>query len=160
MGYALSMIAYVIASFPMLFIADYMSSIFIVILMGIGFGGMLYFIWYIVADTIDYDELQTGVRREGMFFGVANFFMRLSMVLSITTVSFVFTSTGWEEYIPNPGVNVIVGLRFLFVIVPAIALGISLVCLYFYPFTKQKVLEMKEQLKALHEEKMDKVTRS
>ena len=160
MGYAISMVAYVIASFPMLFISDYMSSIFIVILMGIGFGGMLYFIWYIVADTIDYDELKTGVRREGMFFGVANFFMRLSMVLSITTVSFVFTSTGWEEYVPNPGVNVIVGLRFLFVIVPAIALGISLVCIYFYPFTKQKVLEMKEQLKALHEEKMNNVSRS
>ena len=61
---------------------------------------------------------------------------------------------------PNPGVDVIFGLRFLFVIVPAIALVISLVCLYFYPFTKQKVLEMKEQLKALHEEKMNKVARS
>ncbi|HUW90573.1 MAG TPA: MFS transporter [Candidatus Nanopelagicaceae bacterium] len=156
-GYGLSIIAYVIATIPMLFISSYIPAIIVVILMGIGFGGMLYFIWYIVADCIDDDELKTGVRREGSFFGIANFFMRLSMVLSITTISLVFTETGWEEYVPNPGVDVIFGLRFLFVIVPAIALGISLVCLYFYPFSKKKVLEMKEKLAELHKDKMEKV---
>ncbi|MHA1669021.1 MAG: MFS transporter [Promethearchaeota archaeon] len=159
-GYGLSMIAYVIASIPMLFIDSYIPALITVIFMGIGFGGMLYFIWYIVADCIDDDELKTGVRREGSFFGIANFFMRLSMVLSITTISLVFTETGWEEYIPNPGVDVISGLRFLFVIVPAIALGLSLVCLYFYPFSKKKVLEMKVKLAELHKDKMEKVRSS
>ncbi len=125
--------------------------------MGVGFGGMLYFIWYIVADCIDDDELKTGVRREGSYFGIANFFMRLSMVLSITVISLVFTETDWEVYVPNPGVDVITGLRFLFVIVPAIALGLSLVCLYFYPFSKKKVLEMKVQLDELHKDKLEKV---
>jgi len=159
-GYGLSMIAYVIASIPMLFISSYVPALITAIFMGIGFGGMLYFIWYIVADVIDDDELKTGVRREGSFFGIANFFMRLSMVLSITTISLVFTETGWEEYIPNPGVDVITGLRFLFVIVPAIALGLSLVCLYFYPFSKNKVLAMKEKLAELHKDKLDKVRSS
>ena len=72
--------------------------------MGIGFGGMLYFIYYIVADVIDDDELKTGVRREGIFFGIANFFMRLSMILSILIVGSVFIQTGWDEYNPIPGV--------------------------------------------------------
>jgi GPH family glycoside/pentoside/hexuronide:cation symporter len=157
LGYGLSMLVYVVASIPMLFVTSYIPALITAMAMGIGFGGMLYFIWYIVADCIDDDELKTGVRREGSFFGIANFFMRLSMVLSITTISLVFTETGWEEYIPNHGVDVISGLRFLFVIVPAIALGISLVALYFYPFTKNKVLEMKEKLAELHESKMGKV---
>ncbi|MBY8992829.1 MAG: MFS transporter [Candidatus Lokiarchaeota archaeon] len=156
-GYGLSMLAYVIASIPMLFITSYIQALIAVIFMGIGFGGMLYFIWYIVADCIDDDELKTGVRREGSFFGIANFFMRLSMVLSITTISLVFTETGWEEYTPNAGINVISGLRFLFVIVPAMALGFSLVCLLYYPFSKNKVLEMKGKLAELHESKMSKV---
>jgi GPH family glycoside/pentoside/hexuronide:cation symporter len=159
-GYGLSMIAYVIASIPMLFISSYIPALIVIIVMGIGFGGMLYFIWYIVADCIDDDELKTGVRREGSFFGIANFFMRLSMVLSITTISLVFTETGWEQYAPNPGVDVISGLRFLIIIVPAIAVGISLICLYFYPFSKKKVLEMKEKLAELHEDKMEKVRSS
>ncbi|MHA1472093.1 MAG: MFS transporter, partial [Promethearchaeota archaeon] len=159
-GYGISMIAYVIASIPMLFIDSYVPALITAIFMGFGFGGMLYFIWYIVADVIDEDELKTGIRREGSYFGIANFFMRLSMVLSITTISLVFTETGWEEYIPNPGVDVITGLRFLFVIVPAIALGLSLVCLYFYPFSKNKVLEMKEKLAELHKDKLEKVRSS
>jgi len=128
--------------------------------MGIGFGGMLYFIWYIVADVIDDDELKTGVRREGIFFGIANFFMRLSMILSITIVGLVFVQTGWDEYKPIPNVDVDFGLRFLFVVVPGIALGVSLICLYFFPFTKKKVLEMKAKLNELHQEKMDKVRTS
>ena len=82
------------------------------------------------------------------------------MILSIITVGLVFTSTGWETYIPNPGVSVETGLRFLFVIVPATALGISLVCLYFFPFSKKKVLEMKEKLADLHKDKMEKVRTS
>ncbi|MFW9949716.1 MAG: MFS transporter, partial [Candidatus Thorarchaeota archaeon] len=156
-GYGISMISYVLATIPMLFISSYMSAIISVLFMAIGFGGMLYFIWYIVADVIDDDELKTGVRREGMFFGIANFFMRLSMILSITTISLVFTEVEWEKYDPNPGIDVMVALRFLFVVVPAIAFGISLVALYFYPFTKKKVLEMKEKLAELHESKMNKV---
>ncbi|MBY9011756.1 MAG: MFS transporter [Candidatus Lokiarchaeota archaeon] len=159
-GYGISMISYMLATIPMLFISSYMIAIVVVILMGIGFGGMLYFIWYIVADVIDDDELKTGVRREGMFFGIANFFMRLSMILSITTISLVFTEVEWEKYTPNPGIDVMTALRFLFVIVPAIAFGISLISLYFYPFTKQKVLEMKEKLAVLHENKMSKVKSS
>jgi GPH family glycoside/pentoside/hexuronide:cation symporter len=156
-GYGISMILYFIASTPMLFISSYWDAIIVVIFMGIGFGGMLYFIWYIVADVIDDDELKTGVRREGIFFGISNFFMRLSMILSILIVGTVFIQTGWDDYNPIPGVDVFFGLRFLFVIVPGIALGISLVCLYFYPFTKTKVLEMKEKLAELHESKMGKV---
>jgi len=159
-GYGLSMIAYVIASIPMLFIDSYIPALITAIFMGVGFGGMLYFIWYIIADVIDDDELKTGVRREGSFFGIANFFMRLSMVLSITTISLVFTETGWETYVPNPGVEPILGLRFLFVIVPAMALGLSLVALYFYPFSKTKVLEMKIKLAELHKDKLEKVRSS
>jgi GPH family glycoside/pentoside/hexuronide:cation symporter len=156
-GYGISMILYFAASVPMLFISSFWDAIIVVIFMGIGFGGMLFFIYYIVADVIDDDELKTGVRREGIFFGIANFFMRLSMILSILIVGSVFIQTGWDDYVPNPGVDVIFGLRFLFVIVPGIAIGVSLICLYFFPFTKKKVLEMKVQLEELHQEKMDKV---
>jgi GPH family glycoside/pentoside/hexuronide:cation symporter len=156
-GYGISMVLYFAASTPMLFISSYLEAIIVVIFMGIGFGGMLYFIWYIVADVIDDDELKTGVRREGIFFGIANFFMRLSMILSISIVGLVFVQTGWDTYEPIPNVNVDFGLRFLFVIIPGIALGGSLICLYFFPFTKKKVLEMKAKLNELHQEKMDKV---
>ena len=156
-AYAISMIAYVIATIPLLIVDAFETAIIVVIFMGFGFGGMLYFVYLIIADVIDEDELKTGVRREGTFFGITNFFMRLAMVFSILTVGLVFTSVGWEEYTPTPGVNEILGLKILVTLFPAIAIGISLTCLYFYPYTKERVQEMKIQLAELHEKKLKKV---
>lgn len=156
-AYAVAIVAYIIAMIPLWFVSSYIGALIIVIFMGIGFGGMIYFVYLIIADVIDEDELKTGVRREGTFFGITDFFMRLSMVATIVTVSLVFTSTGWEEYAPNPGADVILGIRLLMVVFPAIALGVSLICLYFYPFPKERVQEIKKQLAQLHEKKMERV---
>ena len=156
-AYAIAVIIYFFATIPMLFITSYTVALIVVIAMGFGFGGMLYFIYLIVADTIDDDELKTGIRREGTYFGITNFFMRLAMIMSIVTVSLVFTSTGWETYTANPGADIIFGIRALIVIFPGIALGITLICLHFYPYTKERVEEMKVQLAELHKKKMERV---
>ena len=154
-GYAISIIAYFFASLPLMFIAIYEIVLVIAALMGVGFGGMLYFIYLIIADVIDEDELKTGVRREGAFFGITNFFMRLSMIFSIITIGIVFVQSDWEIY--NPLIDVNFALRFLFIVIPGIALGITLICLYFYPFSKSKVEAIKQKLIELHKKKADKV---
>ena len=95
-------------------------------------------------DTfIDEDELKTGVRREGIFMGITDCFIRFSIIASIVSISLVYTTVGWETYHPNPGADVILGNRILFVVFPGIALGITLICLYFYPLSKTKVEENK-----------------
>lgn len=155
--YAVSIVVYILTSTPLLIINSFETAIMTVIFMGLGFGGMLYFIYLIIADVIDDDELKTGVRREGTFFGITNFFMRLSMIFSIITVSLVFSMTGWETYEPNPGVDVILGLRLLVFLFPAIALGITLICLYFYPYTRDYVINMKSQIRKLHRKKLEQI---
>ena len=126
--------------------------------MGLGFGGMLYFVYLIIADVIDEDELKTGVRREGTFFGVTNFFMRLAGVLSILTIGLVFSGLGWiDSVLYTASGDVIFGLRMLMFTFPTIAIIIMIISLYFYPFTKQRVDNMKEKLEELHETKLKKV---
>ena len=156
-GYTLAIIAYFFSTLPMLFISDYMSGVITAIVIGFGFGGMLYFIYLLIADVIDEDELKTGVRREGTFFGITNFFMRLSMILSIVTIGIMFKQTKWDVYTPVPGLDVIFALRALFVIFPGVALGVTLICLYFYPFPKKKVEEIKVKIEELHKQKLDKI---
>lgn len=156
-AFAISIISYFLATIPVLFITSYSVALIVFIFIGFGFGGMLYFIYLIIADVIDEDELNTGVRREGTFFGITNFFMRLAMILSIVTISLVFTSAGWETYTPNPGADVIFGIKALLVIFPGIALGITLLCLHFYPFSKERVEEIKKELSKLHKKKMERI---
>jgi GPH family glycoside/pentoside/hexuronide:cation symporter len=155
--YFLTIVVYFIASIPILFVTDAISLIIPLIFMGFGYGGMMYFNYLIIADIIDEDELKTGVRREGTFFGITSFFMRFAGVLSILTISLVFLQTGWEEYTPNPSVNEVLGLRILMFVFPAIDLGIISVCLYFYPFTKARVMEIKDKVVQLHEKKRERV---
>jgi GPH family glycoside/pentoside/hexuronide:cation symporter len=156
-AYIVAITAYLIGSFPLLFIDSYIFTLVVAIAMGFGFGGMLYFVYLIIADVIDEDELKTGVRREGAFFGVTNFFMRLAMILSILTVGVVFTQVSWETYTPTGALAELIALRVLMYVFPAIALLITLVCLYFYPFTKSKVEEIKVKLIELHKAKGEKV---
>jgi len=165
-AYGISIISYIVTSIPLLFIsADaqgpemaFILALIIVSLMGFGFGGMLYFVYLIIADVIDEDELKTGVRHEGAFFGITNFFMRLAMVFSILTVGLVFTSSGWENYDIIVVADVLLGLKLLVFLFPTIALVINLICLYFYPFSKSRVDEIKVKLDELHKEKKERVT--
>ncbi|GAH20006.1 unnamed protein product, partial [marine sediment metagenome] len=53
------------------------------------------------------------------------------MIINFVIIGLVFTSTDWMNYDPNPGVNVIIGLRILMGIYPAIVLVLSLIGLYF-----------------------------
>jgi GPH family glycoside/pentoside/hexuronide:cation symporter len=154
-GLGLSVIAYFLASLPLMFVSDYLIALVIAFFMGIGFGGMIYYIYLIIADVIDEDELETGTRHEGAFFGITNFFMRLSMILSIFTIGLVFVQSDWEVY--DPLIDVTFALRFLFIVVPGIALGVLLLCLYFYPFPKAKVEEIKVKLEELHKQKESRV---
>ncbi|MFX1470036.1 MAG: MFS transporter [Promethearchaeota archaeon] len=156
-SYAIAMVLFAVAIIPILFATDFISALLTISTAGIGFGGMLYFIYLIIADVIDEDELKTGVRREGTFFGVTNFFMRLSMVISVLSISLVFVSTGWETWTPDPNFDILFGIRLLMVLFPIIAIILSLICLYYYPFTKRKVDEIKSQLKELHEKKLETV---
>ncbi len=154
-GLALSVTAYFLASLPLMLINIYEIAVVIALFMGIGFGGMIYYIYLIIADVIDEDELKTGTRHEGAFFGITNFFMRLSMIASIFTIGLVFVQSDWELY--NPLIDMTLALRLLFIVIPGIALGILLLCLYFYPFPKARVEEIKTKLYELHKEKESRV---
>ena len=155
--FAIAIIFFFLMTIPFLFITSYMVALIFSALMGVGFGGMLYTVWLLIADVIDDDELKTGVRREGIFMGITDFFIRFSIILSIVSISLVYTTVGWETYTPNPGADVIFGNRILFVVFPGIALGITLICLYFYPLSKKKVEENKIRMAELHKQKIERV---
>ena len=155
--FRIALIYYFLCSLPYLFNTSIELALINSIFTGAGFGGMLYCIWILIADVIDRDELETGIRREGIYYGIASFFIRFAIIASIVTVALVYTSTGWETYTPNPGADVIWGNRLLYVVFPGIALLLTLVCLHFYPLSKEIVDEMKNKLSELHKQKRERI---
>jgi len=130
------------------------EMVFIVqIFNGIGLGGGLYFYDQCIAEIIDEDEVMHGTRRSGIYYAVLNFFIRLSTIINFILIGIVFTTTDWQKYTPNPGVDAILGLKILMGVYPAIILGLSLIGLYFYPIKGAKLKENRRKLTEMHEEK-------
>ncbi|MGB5910870.1 MAG: MFS transporter [Promethearchaeia archaeon] len=136
------------------FSINFPMALIFMIFMGFGLGGGLYFYDQCIAEIIDEDEITYGVRRSGIYYAVINFFIRLSMILNFVIIGLVFTSTDWYNYTPNPGVDVVVGLRVLMGIYPAIVLAISFIGLYFYPIKGTRLAENRKKLTELHEKKL------
>jgi len=132
---------------------NFEMALIFMIFFGVGLGGGLYFYDQCIAEIIDEDEITYGVRRSGIYYAVLNFLIRLSMILNFVIIGLVFTSTDWMNYEPNPGVDVIAGLRILMGIYPGIVLGLSLIGMYLYPIKGERLQENRKKLTELHNKK-------
>jgi GPH family glycoside/pentoside/hexuronide:cation symporter len=145
---------------PYLFLQEGMvAGMFIVTaLQGFPLAGALYFVDLLISDVIDEDEVKTGVRREGSYYGMNAFIHRFSVILKISAIALVFTNVDWHTYVPTPGPYVALGLKALMVIFPVVALGIAMLIFKFFPLEGEKLAAMRKRLTELHELKKQKVT--
>ncbi|MBI5425798.1 MAG: MFS transporter [Opitutae bacterium] len=99
------------------------------------------------ADVADYDEHQSGVRREGMYAAVANWFEKTVLTVAILVSGFVLDFSGFD--VAKGGAQTpeaLMTLRLIFAGVPAVLLAISLYLAIRYPLTDARVRTMKTEL--------------
>ncbi len=156
-SWLISMTIWIISLVPLFFLGPGMevAAFVVFFLIGIGLSGSLYIIDIIIADIVDEDEVKTGVRREGGYYGVNIFFQRFATVFVFLIIGPVFLIANWGEF--NPIDIPEFGLRSLMFIFPAIALVIALIAIYFYPLDGDVLKQIKTQLTELHEKKKLKV---
>jgi len=157
-SWLISMSIWIATLIPLLFIGDMISGLIVFFLMGIGLSGSLYIIDIIISDIVDEDEINTGIRREGAYYGVNMFLMHLSTVLVFLVIGPVFILSNWEMFDPlNVTPEIIFSLRSLMAIFPSIALLIALLVIYKYPLDDERLKQVKQQRQELHEEKKSKI---
>ncbi|TFG27202.1 MAG: MFS transporter [Promethearchaeota archaeon] len=150
------MIGIVVWTIPVLFFAfatSFEMALIIAIFEGIGLGGGIYFYDQCMAEIIDEDEVKYGTRRSGIYYAVINFLIRISTIINFLVIGLVFSSTDWQTYEPNPGVNTIFALRLLIGVYPAIILVVSFIGMYFYPIHGDQLIENRKKLTELHAQK-------
>ena len=152
-GFILSMSWWVAVLIPLIWVESYLGILIIMVLNGIGLGGSPYFIDRHISNIADEDELKTGERREGSYYGVHALFVRLSTILSIGSIAIVTSTNGWTVYEPAAVTEgVIFGLKSLMSLFPAGALIIGIIVLIFYPLGRKQVQEIQANLKLKKEE--------
>jgi len=157
-AWMISMATWILSLFPLMFIWELTQGMIVFFLLGIGLSGSLYIIDLVVADIVDEDELATGMRREAGYYGVNALIIRFSNVLVILAIGIIFDTVGWKTFDPTVDPSqVAFGLRALVFIFPAIALAIGILAIYKYPLHGERLRNVQEKVKELHEQKRARV---
>ncbi|MEA3223658.1 MAG: MFS transporter [Thermodesulfobacteriota bacterium] len=119
---------------------------FLIVGAGIGLSTNYVLPWAIVPDTIEYDELYTGKRREGLFYGLWNLGTKLASAAAIMVVGMVMSLTGYVANVPQSS-NALLGIRVLMSFIPVAIIIVGIVVLSFYPITKKRYEEILKELK-------------
>ncbi len=156
--FILSMIGLIITLIPFMFISNLIMGFMAYALLGFGLAGVMIVRDVILSIIVDEDELKTGIRREGGYYGVNAFFMKLTNVLVFVSIAIIFNSVGWAIFTPKGGsAETILGLRLLMVAFPAVVLVIGLLFMLKFPINKEKYDQITRDAAKLHEEKKKKV---
>ena len=114
---------------------------FISALAGFGFSAQWIFPWAMVADVADYDRLETGQQRSGMYYGVWGLATKISEALALAAVGWVLTGFGYQANVEQT-TQALLGIRLFFGVIPAIFIFISLPFLFKYPITRKSHIEV------------------
>jgi GPH family glycoside/pentoside/hexuronide:cation symporter len=115
-------------------------------LAGFGVGAIQLLTWAMIPDAIEWDELQTGQRHEGMFYSLVTTFRKVAVSLSIPMAMLMLEWTGYVANAETQPHSAIFGLQMLIGPIPAICLLGGILLASFYPLTRAKHAELRARL--------------
>jgi GPH family glycoside/pentoside/hexuronide:cation symporter len=107
--------------------------------------------WSMLPDVVELDELETGCRREGVFYGFFVFLQKLGISLGLAVSNFVLEASGYitpqaGAPLPEQPAAVLTALRVFVSFIPAVILLASFLAVRAYPITKEKHAELRARL--------------
>jgi len=105
----------------------------------------------ILADVCDYDELNTGLRREGMYSAMYSWFIKAGVSGVLAVSGFLIKWSGIDPALDCQNSGAILKMRVFFALVPPSFVLISLICTWFYPLNETRMLEIRAELNARKE---------
>jgi len=147
---ALAFTLLVLCLLPVLLVGNLMQAFVMMLFAGAANSGVTLVRDIVLSDVIDEDELHTGRRREGSYFGVNAFIERLVMVLVGGSSSLVLSLSGYNARLAVQPPSVAVGIRLGMGLLPVAALAVFLTALRHYPLGRERVVALRKELEGLH----------
>ena len=127
---------------------------------GLGLSGQQSITYNILGLVIDADEVRTGTRREGSFFGANALLTKPAQSLALYLTALILEQSGFITRAVNNGEillsqppAVLFGIRAIVGLIPGIAMLIGAVIMLFFPIRGQKLIDLKQKILVMHAEK-------
>ena len=98
------------------------------------------------ADALEVDELASGVRQEGIYAGFEVFIRKLSTKLVLAGFGPILAWSGYVENAAQQTPQVLMAIRLLIALVPAVILAGAIVIAWAYPLTRNQHREIQAEL--------------
>ncbi len=107
--------------------------------------------WSMIPDVIDLDELNTGKRREGLFYGFMVLLQKFGLALGLFLVGIALETSGFiktisGELAPTQPDSALWAIRLVVAPLPAVILVAGMILAYFYPITREYHSQIRLQL--------------
>ncbi len=116
------------------------------VLAGIGVSAAHVIPWAIIPDAIEYGELKTGERHEGMFYSLISLSQKIASSVAIPLALLILDQTG---YIPNSAqqpASAVQGIRILTGPIPAVMMCIGILFAILYPLGRERYTQIASEL--------------
>jgi GPH family glycoside/pentoside/hexuronide:cation symporter len=144
---------FVLALMGMFFLrpGDTVPTFLLAAMAGIGISVGYLVPWSMVPDVIELDELETGQRREGIFYGFFVFLQKMGLAVGLFVSGWALELSGYINATPaNPNPvqpsSALLALRVLIGPVGAAVLLLSFLAVRAYPITREKHAEIRAEL--------------
>ena len=136
------------------------------ILTGLGLSGQETITYNLLAQVIDDDEVRTGTRREGSFYGANALLTKPAQSLSLFLTAFILEESGFITRAMNEGqifldqpASALFGIRSIVGLIPGVMVLIGASILFFFPLQGGQLGLLKEKIIRMHAEKENHLAR-
>jgi GPH family glycoside/pentoside/hexuronide:cation symporter len=120
--------------------------LFLCVMAGIGVGAAHVLPWSIIPDAVEWDELRTGERHEGMFYSLVTLMQKVASSIAIPLVLLVLQVTGYQPNSVTQPAKALMGIRIVIGPIPAALLCAGILFAWFYPISREGHASLLEEL--------------
>jgi GPH family glycoside/pentoside/hexuronide:cation symporter len=117
-------------------------------LAGVGVSAVHVLPWAMIPDAVEVDELESGVRHEGMFYALVTLFRKIASSIAIPLALLMLDRSGFVSNAAQQNSSAINTIRFLMGPLPSIFLLGGIAFAIFYPLSREKHAAVRAEITA------------
>lgn len=156
--YAAGMLLVAVAVMLLFFLGHRVGLAFtygMLVVTGVGFGFIYVMPYAMVPDAIDHDYAETGLRREGAFYGIWTWALKIGQALAVFCMGWILEAGGYQASATSQPEGALFAIRLCLGPITAVVFVAGALVLRFYPIDEKSHQAIQARIQAVRREPVD-----